>query len=134
MTGQTWRWCFGLCALLAAVSAGLAQESEFPVDGNLILDVRPMAGSKRVPIMTVVGDGKMALQMWCNQVDGQLVVAGDTITVVAGTPTERSCPPERVQGDTDLLETLAAVTNWKRQGDVVQLLGPKTLRFRVPTN
>ena len=93
-----------------------------------------MPGSKRVPIMTVAGDGKMVLQMWCNQVDGQLVVAGDTITVVAGTPTERACPPERVQGDADLLETLAAVTNWKRQGDVVQLLGPKTLRFRVPTN
>jgi heat shock protein HslJ len=116
------------------MSACLAQESEFPFDGNLILDVRPMPGSKRVPIMTAAADGKMVLQMWCNQVDGQLVVAGDTITVVAGTPTDRSCAPERVQGDADLLEALAGVTNWKRQGDVVQFLGPKTLRFRVPTN
>jgi hypothetical protein len=66
--------------------------------------------------------------------DGQLVVAGDTITVVAGTPTERACPPERVQGDAELLEALAGVTNWTRQGDVVQLVGPKPLRFRVPTN
>lgn len=134
MTGRTWRWCFGLCLLLAAASASLAEESEFPFDGNLILDVRPMPGSKRIPIMSVAADGKMVLQMWCNQVDGQLVVAGDTITVVAGTPTERSCPPERAQGDADLLEALAAVTNWKRDGDFVRLLGPKTLRFRVPTN
>ena len=25
-------------------------------------------------------------------------------------------------------------TNWRREGDYVQLIGPKTLRFRVPTN
>jgi len=26
------------------------------------------------------------------------------------------------------------VTNWKRRGDFVQLIGVKTLQFRVPTN
>ena len=134
MIAMKWRWCFGVCMLLGAVNASVAQESEFPVDGNLILDVRPMPGSKRVPIMTIAADGKMVLQMWCNQVDGQLVVAGDTLTVVTGQPSERSCPTERVQGDAELLDALAGVTNWKRRGDFVQLIGVKTLQFRVPTN
>ena len=69
--------------------------SEFPFDGELILDVRPMPGSKRIPNMDIAADGKVALEMWCNRVDGQVVVAGDTITVMTGTPTERACPPER---------------------------------------
>jgi heat shock protein HslJ len=127
----------GLCLVLAAVlgiQPSLAQSSEFPFDGELILDVRAMPGSKRIPNMDIAADGKIALEMWCNRVDGQVVVAGDTITVMTGPPTERSCPPERVRGDAELLETLSAVTNWRREGDFVRLIGPKTLRFRVPTN
>jgi heat shock protein HslJ len=72
--------------------------------------------------------------MWCNRVDGQVVVAGDTVTVMTGSPTDRSCPLERARGDAELIEALNAVTNWRREGDVVRLIGPKTLRFRVPTN
>jgi hypothetical protein len=62
------------------------------------------------------------------------VVAGDTITVVTGQPTARPCPPERERGDAELLDALSNVTNWKRDGDLVRLLGPKSLRFRLPTN
>lgn len=133
MTGKMWRTCFALWVLAGMASAAWA-DSEFPFDGELILDVRPMPGSKRIPNMDIAADGKIALELWCNKVDGQLVVAGDTVTVVTGAPTERACPPERVQADADLLQTLAAVTNWKRDGDFVRLIGPKTLRFRVPTN
>jgi heat shock protein HslJ len=128
------RWCLAWCVLLGTAAVAVAEESEFPFDGELILDARPMPGSKRIPNMDIAADGKIALEMWCNKTDGQVVVAGNTITVVTGAPTERSCPPERVQADTDLLDTLAGVTSWKRDGDVVRLIGPKTLRFRVPTN
>jgi hypothetical protein len=75
----------GLCLVLAAVlgiQPSLAQSSEFPFDGELILDVRAMPGSKRIPNMDIAADGKIALEMWCNRVDGQVVVAGDTITVM----------------------------------------------------
>jgi hypothetical protein len=61
-------------------------------------------------------------------------VAGDTITVMTGSPTDRPCPPERARGDAELIEALSAVTNWRREGDFVRLIGPKSLRFRVPTN
>jgi len=101
---------------------------------ELLLDARPMPGSKRIPNMDVSADGTMALEMWCNRVDGQVVVAGNTITVITGRPTERACSPERTRGDADLLEALNGVTNWRRQGDAVVLVGPKTLRFKVPTN
>ena len=55
-------------------------------------------------------------------------------SVMIGPPTERACTPERARGDAELIEALNAVTNWRREGDFVRLIGPKTLRFRVPTN
>ena len=132
---RKWSLRVVLCALTVAVAGpSLAQRTEFPFDGELILDVRPMPGSKRIPNMDISSDGKIALELWCNRVDGQVVVAGDTITVMTGPPTERSCTPERAKGDAELIEALNAVTNWRREGDFVRLIGPRTLRFRVPTN
>ena len=59
MIGRKWSWCFVLCALMAGVAGpGLAQQSEFPFDGELILDVRPMPGSKRIPNMDIAAKGK----------------------------------------------------------------------------
>ena len=135
MTGKEWCWRLGVFALLAgAAGPAFAQQNEFPFDGELILDVQPMPGSKRIPNMDIAADGKIALEMWCNRADGQLVVAGDTITVMIGAPSDRPCTPERVRGDAELLDALNAVTNWRREGNFVRLIGPKPLRFRVPTN
>jgi heat shock protein HslJ len=129
-------WCLGLVvgALAAGVTTtGLAQ-SGFPFDRELLLDVRPMPGSKRIPNMDVAANGAIAFEMWCNRVVGQVVVAADTITVVTGEPTNRQCPPARARGDSDLLSALNEVTSWRRQGSTVLLIGPRTLRFRLPTN
>ena len=72
------------------MASGLAQPNEFPFDGELILDVRPMPGSKRIPNMDIAAKANR-LEMWCNRVDGQVVVAGDTITVMTGRrPTGRA--------------------------------------------
>ena len=106
--------------MVAVAAASFAQQNEFPFDGELILDVRPMPGSKRIPNMDIAANGKIAVEMWCNRVDGQVVVAGDTITVMTGQPTERACTPERARGDAELLEALNAVTNWRREGDFVR--------------
>jgi heat shock protein HslJ len=135
MIGWKWRWRIAL-SISMAVAAGpsLAQQAEFPFDGELILDARPMPGSKRIPSMDIDAKGAIVLETWCNRVDGQVVVAGDTITVMTGPPTDRSCTPDRARGDAALLDALNAVTNWRREGDLVRLVGPKTLRFRVPTN
>ena len=135
---MTWtRWCLiGVLAALASggPNAGLASESRFPFDSELLLDAKPMRGSKRIPNMDVAANGAIALEMWCNRVEGQLVVAADTITVMTGPVSDRQCPPERARGDADLLSVLTEVTSWRREGDVVLLIGPRTLRFRLPTN
>jgi heat shock protein HslJ len=109
-------------------------QGSFPFESELIMDVSPMRGSRRIPNMDIRSNGAMALEMWCNRVDGQMVVAGDTITVLTGPTTSRQCPPERARADAELLAALQEVTNWRRQGNTVVLVGPKTLRFRVPTN
>ena len=132
MIAKNWYW--GLVAAIVAMTTVAAHAQEFPFESELLLDARPLPGSKRIPNLEISANGTIALEMWCNRVDGQVVVAGDTITVMTGAPTERSCPPERVRGDADLIEALNAVTNWRREGDFVRLIGPKTLRFRVPTN
>ena len=84
--------------------------------------------------MDVAPNGAIAMEMWCNRIEGQFVVAGDTVTVLTGQPTQRQCPPERAQGDEQLLAALSQVTNWRRRGDTLELIGPQTLRFKVPTN
>jgi heat shock protein HslJ len=135
MVGRKWRWRLVAVVLLTGVvGPGFAQQNEFPFDGELILDVRAMPGSKRIPNMDIAADGKIALEMWCNRADGQVVVAGDTITVMIGPPSERPCTPERARADAELVDALNAVTNWRREGDFVRLIGPRPLRFRVPTN
>jgi heat shock protein HslJ len=134
MSQMTLRWVVAVSVVLGAVGASVAQQGEFPFDSELILDVRPMPGSKRIPNMDIAADGAMALEMWCDRVEGQVVVAGDTITVITGQPSGRPCPPDRARGDTELLDALNSVTNWRRQGDALVLAGPKALRFKLPTN
>jgi len=121
-------------AVMISQAAVEVQAQEVPFEGELLLDARPMPGSKRIPNMDVSANGTIALEMWCNRVEGQVIVAGDTVTVITGQPTDRGCSPERARADADLIEALNGVTNWRRQGESVLLIGPKTLRFKAPTN
>ncbi len=130
-----------LCMLLfltALMSGGAglsaAAQNGFPFDRELLLDVRPMAGSKRVPNMDIAANGAIVLELWCDRVEGQLVVAADTITVVTGAASARQCSPQRARADSELLASLAEVTRWRRQGSIVMFIGPRTLRFRLLTN
>jgi heat shock protein HslJ len=115
-------------------NTGRADQHVFPFDRELLLDVNPMPGSKRVPSMDIAANGAIVLEMWCNRIEGQLVVAADTVTVLTGQATDRQCPPPRARADADLLAALTEATSWRRQGDVVLFVGRRTLRFRVPTN
>jgi heat shock protein HslJ len=124
---------FGTAAT-ACLAPAVAAQTEFPFGRELLLDARPMKGSKRVPMLDVDEKGLAEIDLWCNSVKGQLVVAGDTITIITGEKTERSCPPERVQADDEVLAALNEVTNWRREGDVLVLIGTRTIRFRLQTN
>jgi len=128
---------FGMALCVLASFSGepsIADQSNFPFGKELLLDVDPMPGSKRVPTMDIAANGAIMVEMWCNRIEGQLVVAGDTITVLTGQATERQCQPERLRGDAGLLSALVEVTSWRREGDFVELTGRRTLRFRLQTN
>lgn len=108
---------------------------EFPFNQELLLDTPPMRGSKRVPMLEIAANGAVVIDLWCNSVQGQIVVVEDTITIMTGPKTDRSCPPERVRGDEEVLSSLLQVTNWRRESDAVLLLvGPRTLRFHKAMN
>jgi heat shock protein HslJ len=122
------------CAATAMLAPAVAAQSQFPFGSELMLDVKPMKGSKRVPMLDIDQKGLAEIDLWCNSVKGQLVVAGDTITIITGEKTERTCPPERAQADDEVLGALNEVTSWRREGDILVLIGTRTMRFRLQTN
>jgi heat shock protein HslJ len=129
------KWLGLASCVLTGLAAPAAAQDLFPFDSELIMDVAPMRGSKKIPNMDVDPKGGIAMEMWCNRIEGQFVVAADTVTVLTGQATQRQCPPERAAGDEQLLAALGQVTNWRRRGDTLELTGgPRPLKFKVPTN
>ncbi len=122
-------------ALACSASPGSADERGFPYDKELLLDAKPMKGSKRVPILGIGSQGEAAtIDLWCNSVAAQLVVAANTITIVTGAKSDNQCDAARMKGDDDLLAALQQVTTWHREGPVLTLSGGATLRFLATTN
>ncbi len=99
-----------------------------------MLDTAPMHGSKRVPILEIAENGAASIDLWCASARGQADVRADSITIVTEPAEPAQCVPERQSGDESLLAALAQVTSWRRHGDVIELLGATTLRFRLMTN
>jgi hypothetical protein len=126
--------CLVWTILAASFGPALAVEGAFPFDRELMLDVAPMRGSKRIPIIEIAENGAASIQLWCTSTRGQADVGVDSISIVAGEVRPTQCAPERQSGDANLLAALAQVTNWRRRGDVIELFGATTLRFRLMTN
>jgi len=136
-----YRVCFWRCivALLAfffgAMAAADAAERGFPYNSELIMDAKPMRGSKRVPMLVIGAQGEATIEGWCNDVKAQIVVAADTVTILTGAATEQQCQAERMRADEELMAALMDITHWRRDGDVLTLRGGKApLRFRSMTN
>src|ERR1700690_2677896 len=66
----------------------------FPFGHELRLDANPMRGSKRVPIIDIGERGAAEIELWCNSVKAQLVIAANTITIITGEISSRQCAPE----------------------------------------
>jgi len=124
-----------LVVLASSAIPGAARAEEgFPFGMEMTLDAARMAGSKRVPNLDIGDNGEVILELWCKGGKGQFSVAGSSVIFVAGAFEARSCPADRAQADDDLLAALTDVASWKRQGDLVLFIGPKTLRFHINTN
>jgi len=109
-------------------------QSGFPFGSELRMDARPLKGSKRVPYVDIAANGSATIDMWCDSVQSQFVIAADTVTVLIGQRTQRNCTPEQAKADGELLDALQQATNWRREGDGVVLIGARQLKFRPSTN
>jgi heat shock protein HslJ len=123
----------GLVFCAACLDGAPAQE-DFPFDRELLLDARPMKGSKRLPNLEVEANGAATIELWCNSVQARIVVNGEGVAISAGEKTDRQCTPERAQADDQLLEALTQVAGWRWDGENLVLTGAKELRFRLQTN
>ena len=127
--------CGLVCAAIVSVPWPVAAiEGAFPFDRDLVLDAAPMRGSKRLPILEIAASGAASMQLWCVSVQGQAAVGADSITITPTAAQPGQCAPERKTIDENLLAALVQVTSWRRHGDVIELIGATTLRFRLMTN
>ena len=124
----------GLAGAVLLFLASNAFAQSFPFGSELRLDVDPMRGSKKVPVLDIGQNGTAEIELWCNAVKAQLVIAANTITIIAGEMSARQCPPDRARADEELLEALGQATNWRMERSALVFTGGKTLRFRVQTN
>jgi hypothetical protein len=62
--------------------APLALAQPFPFGSELVLDADPMRGSKKLPVLDIGQNGAAEIELWCNSVKAQLVVAANTITII----------------------------------------------------
>ena len=115
-------------------STGFAAEKGFPYEQELLLDARPMKGSKRIPMIEVMRRGDTKIDLWCNSMRAQFIIVDDTVTIITDAKPTESCVPERARADEELLGVLAGITHWQRSGDVLTLRGPKNLKFRASTH
>jgi META domain-containing protein len=124
-----------LVVLLFAVSLPLASADDaFPFGTTLMLDAAPLRGSKRIPMLEIAEDGAVSIDLWCGSVRAVAIVADHSISIAPSDVRNAQCEPDRQSRDAELLAVLAQVTNWRRKGEVVELLGVTPLRFRLMTN
>ena len=61
------------CVLVAVALLGppgfvRAADSAFPFGTELMLDVEPLYGSKRIPMIEIEDNGTAAIDLWCSSV------------------------------------------------------------------
>jgi hypothetical protein len=121
--------------LLALAIAPASANEAFPFGSEMMLEAAPMHGTKKMPILEIDDDGATSIDLWCTSVQAQSTVGADgTITIVPGTTQPTQCTPEREAVDQDLITALSQATGWRRSGDLIELSGATTLRFRLMTN
>jgi hypothetical protein len=127
-----------ICAALALITLTIwpaSANEPFPFGSEMMLEAAPMHGTKRMPILEIDDNGATSIDLWCTSVQAQATVGADgTITIVPGATQPAECTPEREAIDQDLITALSQATAWRRNGDLVELSGATTLRFRLMTN
>ena len=126
----------GLCAalVLLGMSTAPAGAQSFPYDQEMILEVQPLPGVRRKPMMEVHPDGKATVDLWCHSAVAEIAVSGNEIKFNFVSAKPENCTPERIELDQKMAKELLEVTSWRRVKDIVEFIGPTTFRFRVSTH
>jgi heat shock protein HslJ len=121
----------GAAAILLSATASAA---EFPFERELLLEAKPLPGSKRVPMLEITRDGRAVIDLWCRSGEGRVKIENDMIEFTLGTMREEGCTPERTQRDEALAAALGKVMNWSMEDDVLVLTGPTELRYQLSSH
>jgi hypothetical protein len=129
------RGCSGWgCLAVTMLISVTALAAEFPYEREMLLEAKPLPGSKRVPILEILRDGRAIVDLWCRSGEARVEVAGETIKLTLGAMREEGCTPERVQRDEAMAAALEQVTHWRIEDDALVLIGPTELRYHLSTH
>jgi heat shock protein HslJ len=124
----------GLVVIAVMLAATIALAVEFPFERELLLEAKPLPGSKRVPMLEITRDGRAIIDLWCRNGEGRVKIEDDMIEFTLGAMREEGCTPERTQRDEALAAALGKVMNWSMEDDVLVLSGPTELRFTLSSH
>jgi hypothetical protein len=123
-----------LAAGVAAMLAATALAAEFPFERELLLEAKPLPGSKRVPMLEITRDGRAIIDLWCRSGEGRVKLEDDMIELTLGAMREEGCTPERTERDEAIAAALGKVMNWSMEDNVLVLIGPTELRFTLSSH
>jgi hypothetical protein len=123
-----------LALLLIGMSNLPSSAQNFPFDQEMLLEARPLPGSRRVPMMEVHSDGKASVDLWCHSAVAQLALNGNEVKFDFVSAKPENCTPERIELDQKMAKDLLEVTHWRRKNDIVEFVGPTSFRFRISTH
>lgn len=122
----------GVIAMMLAATTALAVE--FPFERELLLEAKPLPGSRRVPMLEITRDGRAVIDLWCHSGEGRVKIEDDMIELTLGAMREEGCTPERTQRDEAMAAALEKVMNWSMENDVLVLSGPTELRYTLSSH
>jgi heat shock protein HslJ len=124
----------GLAVIAMMLVSSLGFAAEFPFERELLLEAKPLPGSKRVPMLEITRDGRAIVDLWCRSGEGRVKIEDDMVEFTLGAMREEGCTPERTQRDEALAAALGKVMNWSLEEDVLVLSGPTELRYTLSSH
>ena len=121
-------------AAIVFVVAVPADAQNFPYDQEMLLEVKPLPGSRRVPMIEVHPDGKASVDLWCHSAVAQFTITGGDVKIEFVSANPENCTPERIELDQAMAKAMVEITQWRRNNDIVEFVGPTTYRFRLSTH
>lgn len=126
-----------VCAalVLLGTTSLMTRAQDFPFDQEMVLEVKRLPDSRRVPMLEVQTGGKATVDLWCHNAIAEVAVSGNEIKFNFTSATPEYCTPERIELDQQMAKGLLDVTSWRREKDLVILSGSAaTFTYRLSTH